>query len=1199
MKSTSRIVNPYIRRKKEPSINAAKGPASTKALASKGAAVIVPKPISSTKSTQGQPMKHPAPALKQKPSPSLPKVEPNPLITDNQTTAPKANISSKGFSAAVSLTSSRNPKTLKQKLKQDIENLKRAKALQKKKAIEEKRRKEIELLRLKAEEEAQKHKLQQQTATFPTPHTAGSPHASVISASSPMADLQRAAVVSVEKSHPTPTTGPSLVVASVGSMRKVHSPTDPLGAKTNETTTDTVQQGRPEKVGDTTEKSTHNLQFVRKLEREPHELKTSQDTCPISTPKEIRMQTNSRVASDIVESSPQADSNQTIEARSQKQHKGATQTLVVPSPGKVKSPPSQKNEEYLKGSPLTKLKSQETLPRSTAFVTTGPAPLPSYNPNTSMQPLAPYHEHPSPYLTQAFYPGGIHQAVGTNPVAMTLNPMSGSNWYNPWLSYLAMDQNGISPFGGAYGNALYQPTCYMPGPHPPQPTFPPIVSGAYHQRPRPPPPATQVTPKVLAGSVLDYPSPYATTHELVGEPILLLKGTHTSSYGVVVEVRSESALVEPEWLDRQAVSSNLSAEKDKPEIGSPDMNLANSNEIKAPRRRRRRHIFSSMMVLNPEKQNKLEVQRANVLQKGDIILRIGDHSTAGCTFGEACKLFNSATKTNVTENYSCGVYVVVARLRPPQQPKVLLPTIQIPTSMRAVTTMDVHRWAFLKLKGFLKNGRLLGANLTFNDMQQLSASMADTPLEELENAWQRNAQEVKRTMVSKATQHWKMEWSKESPAIKDTVQRTYLSDAQRSRMRAAARPRNGCKCGSKSHMFVNNPACPLYSNLFKFGLEPSSTDGDTPTKSKKIKFQDRKLKTVEAAFTERIAREKLEKEEEEAEATFVDRAEAIQLRELRQAIFAPSLTVMIMSAIAALKPVFDRVKGRKSLVCNSISEQCQNKDPKVGSSKESETGVDTRADDAVDDNDDDDNVPLVNLGKRNLPDTQPSHSKKVKLESINVDLECLAQILLYVSERWGHAYREPSNVDYAWRWELFHGQIGTSNWNTSAQNPRGSLSLENIRFALDKKVISLLQHDDAKTPAQMEAVTLLSVMLDPSVSGIVDEILALRHSSVVRTDSSGIPRLSGSWYKHVDLLVLEEMAACWSFEMDPVGKYGVHDSIRNLATKWIRHEEGWALTSDPEDIIYDSDEFALWREAFETKHEEQVEQLQGVGKYGV
>jgi len=287
-----------------------------------------------------------------------------------------------------------------------------------------------------------------------------------------------------------------------------------------------------------------------------------------------------------------------------------------------------------------------------------------------------------------------------------------------------------------------------------------------------------------------------------------------------------------------------------------------------------------------------------------------------------------------------------------------------------------------------------------------------------------------------------------------------------------------------------------------------------------------------------------------------------------------------------------------------VSEPCQSKtflgdkiDLKVGSSRKAETGADTREGDIEDDDDDD--VLLVNLGKRNLPAAPSSHSKKAKSESTNIDLECLARILLYMSERWGHVYREPSNVDYAWRWELFHGQIGTSNWNTSAKNPRSSLSLENIRFALDENVISLLRHGEAKTPAQMEAVTLLSVVLDPSSSGIIDEILALRQSSVVRTDTFGIPRLSGSWHKYVDLLVLEEMAISWSFEMDPVGKYGVHDSVRNLATKWIRHEEGWALTSDPEDIIYDLEEFTLWREAFGTKHEEQVEQLQGVGKYGI
>ena len=104
---------------------------------------------------------------------------------------------------------------------------------------------------------------------------------------------------------------------------------------------------------------------------------------------------------------------------------------------------------------------------------------------------------------------------------------------------------------------------------------------------------------------------------------------------------------------------------------------------------------------------------------------------------------------------------------------------------------------------------------------------------------------------------------------------------------------------------------------------------------------------------------------------------------------------------------------------------------------------------------------------------------------------------------------------------------------------------------------------------------------------------------MIRIDSFGVPRLSSSWFKNVDVLVLEEMMACWSLEADPQGRYAIHDTIRCVGNKWIRHDEGWALTSAPDDIIYDSDEFAAWRSAFETRHEEKEDDKNGVGRFGI
>jgi hypothetical protein len=478
--------------------------------------------------------------------------------------------------------------------------------------------------------------------------------------------------------------------------------------------------------------------------------------------------------------------------------------------------------------------------------------------------------------------------------------------------------------------------------------------------------------------------------------------------------------------------------------------------------------------------------------------------------------------------------------------------------------------------------------------------ISELSLSALEGAWQIVAENLRKQMNSKALLHWKEQWSLEASSVLQSTNRTHLTDAQRSRLRALARPAKGCKCGSKSHAFVNDLACPLYSNLRRLGkFEENVSNVEQSTISKSIQFQERKLKAVEAAFTERIVREREEKEKEAAEASFVDHAEKFQLRELGQAIFAPSLTTMTLSCIAALKDEFERVRASKEEVSGHSLPSEDLPSITTNKTKSPEPGSKPNEMDAHNDDDDDD-VPLEELAKRSLSKQEIQPPKKRKADTAIVDFECLALMLRHLSKRWGHVYEEPNDVDYAWRWELFHGQMGTLNWDTSSKNPRKSFSLENVLFLLDDKTINSLRFiGEPKTPTQNEALTQLSFLIDPSRTGIIDELFALQQTGVVRMDSSGIPRLSSSWFKNVDVLVLEEMAACWCAEADPQGRYGIHETIKILATKWIKHDEGWALTSDPDDIVFETAEFATWRDAFETKHEETTDDAHGIGRFGI
>ena len=97
-----------------------------------------------------------------------------------------------------------------------------------------------------------------------------------------------------------------------------------------------------------------------------------------------------------------------------------------------------------------------------------------------------------------------------------------------------------------------------------------------------------------------------------------------------------------------------------------------------------------------------------------------------------------------------------------------------------------------------------------------------------------------------------------------------------------------------------------------------------------------------------------------------------------------------------------------------------------------------------------------------------------------------------------------------------------------------------------------------------------------------------------------IPVLAKSWYENVDLLILEDMKDNWGVKADPGGRFGVRDSIRRrLHSKWVRTYDGWALSRNRKEIIYDFGEFDEWRETFETKHQVEGEETEGIGQFGI
>lgn len=1263
MKSTSRISNPYLSRKKPsgpaPTNNATTPPSQPP----RPAATAVAPHQKATMALQHPPARalsaekaHPLATVKA--PPSIKPAVATPKAAAKANTTPLYNRTALPLTASSTLR--QPPKTLKSKLKQEIEALKRAKLLQKQRAEEQKRCRAYEALQKKAagaarKEEARRSAAAAAAASSTTLKAVQLSSATVVKPMVPLStnhdgarkvalpNTETTKIQSLSKPSDTPSANPALI------QNLPDNKPSPTVATSVESSTDVSPQTAL-KVG---ESRAEPEQEVLVKDETSHPSPQSSLAGPTTEPNVQYTPVGATVSANPhvrVSSSPA-----TAASWKPSMSRPPLTSLAATSRSPLR--------ELATMAPLTDVQGQTISPVATA-------PLASKEPvanplgsilstPTMRQPPPPHAQyghfaqgHSSPPLVaanQAFpsqlsaypTPGNVAPMPYHTPAMNTWQsqPAPNPQWHNPWLSYMSMghpmmQQSLGNPgvpnpmltnsFGYSLPTASPYPPPYAAVASPPT-QVPPAMRVPPRVPPRPPPPKV---PERLA-KVLDAPSPYALTHILVSEPIVLLKESPSSSFGINVGLHSESALVEPEWLAKEVrglvttptkreVPSTTSAIPTPTQVASqvaatlpgvtPPQGADGTITADAKtRRRRRRHVFRVMMVVDATSQNQRGKDRPSLLKTGDIVIKIGDHPLAGRTFVEACQLFKTADGQLGDDKWIRST-ITVARRRPPPAPKVqvLVPqqSIGFPPA-RHITDDDVAQWVFCRLRGLFKNGRLLGLPPSESEYREIHTTeggpLAELNCTFLEEAWQKRSREIHFNMNNKALLHWKSEWQKESAAIREAYDRSYLSDAQRSRMRGATRPNNACKCQSKAHRFIDDPSCPLYSNLRNLeGMDIDTTDADTPSKPKKMRFQDRKLNAIESAFTERIVREKAEKDRENNEAAFVDRAEDIQVSVLGQAIFTPSLTAMAVSCIAALKPEFERIKERNMKDAKLKSDSAREKE--VTSSQAPVEKCEDAGRNEDDDDDDDDDMPLIDLAKRSAQNMDMGRSKKPKLDTTLFDFECLARILQFISKRWGHVFREPNDVDYAWRWEIYHGQTGTSEWNTSAQNPRrsGALSYENIRFEIDDKLLSHLKFSETPgTVEQKEAAKVLLCLADSSRTGLIDELLALHSSSILRIEN-GVPRLSSTWYANVDVLLLEEMGACWNAEADPLGRYGIHDTIRKtLSNEWVRRENGWAFSFDPVDLVYDVEEFEMWRNAFETKHEEKADDLHGVGRFGI
>jgi hypothetical protein len=675
-----------------------------------------------------------------------------------------------------------------------------------------------------------------------------------------------------------------------------------------------------------------------------------------------------------------------------------------------------------------------------------------------------------------------YQYSTPNPVSLQHYPMGPSvpTAYN----HPAMNYGGYHPYANLYQNVqqawgmqqhqqqlqhFYPPTAFQQPPI--SYSMPSSVPFSLAAKPPPPPPRPVVskppTPKrgaELLAHALEVPSPFVSTHELLPFTVTIVKKPG-ESFGVTIKAEIESALVEPEWLERlpggehkqispvsikngpAAVESKadaivavgkteteteasaiaampLQSEKEKTMdvsssggiVSAGDAKVANTQKVEdaKPRRARRRRVFfAALAVVNPTIQNQRLAlpDPSKMLMQGDILLVINGIKTAGRTFKEACALFASCNQVANDGMVHCTVTVARRKTKPVNvtvPPVTANLLVALPTTGPAVRELDVgplkpsesSAFANALLKAVLDSKRLLGrpvADSLLRSVTSLEPALSSRYFPTLKDSLSNASKGIERLMTERARNYWEIQWKNEPTEVKlPGVE--FLTDAQRSTMRAAPRPPKGCRCGKIDHEYCHDHRCPLFSDVR--AADPVSAESMANGSKRTLsKLPPRDLNTVETAFKDRFVRLQAEKEAQETEARFVARMEDIQVKKHSKAVFAPSLAAMVLCTVVELEADF------KNDVFEPLS-------PVVASETSRLAAAPTNANDSDEDSDDED-VPLAALGKRTQNDSNSLANKKQKAEMF-VRRKFLAKLIQSISKKWGHVYREPSDVEYAW-----------------------------------------------------------------------------------------------------------------------------------------------------------------------------------------
>eukprot|EP00980_Cylindrotheca_fusiformis_P006231 scaffold1334_cov123-Cylindrotheca_fusiformis.AAC.1 len=465
----------------------------------------------------------------------------------------------------------------------------------------------------------------------------------------------------------------------------------------------------------------------------------------------------------------------------------------------------------------------------------------------------------------------------------------------------------------------------------------------------------------------------------------------------------------------------------------------NGTEASKPRKQRRRRVmYSVMLVLDAEKQNKFREilgykEGELLLQPGDIIVSIGGVDIAGMPFDRACATFASKAET-VDGTKICTKLMVARRPKPVVPPAAVKVSNRVPkatnikksqpvaSAPRPVLTVDDRSefqgnelavLADCVIRAIHKPSRMLGQPLSLDNtcldtMSTLCRRLATLKqhfkydgnitlpfrsISTLQSKWMERTRSVESDF---RTKH-QVKWARAIESEGGSVGVTFASDAERSALRHMPRPVKGCRCKRDDHEYLHDPKCLLYRDICK--LVPDEVlSGLWKTDEKVSKKKDVGLNVVEKGFKDRMMRLKKTAEMEEAEARFVAHMEDIQVKQCKKAVFAPTaLASMVLSTVFELQREFP---------VSYVPE-----------------------DDSDEDEEEEEDVPLAMMvdGKRNSPASseQPKRKRRKRMPQPNklISFRYLLRMFQHISKVWGHVYREPSHEDYAWYVKLCLSQI--------------------------------------------------------------------------------------------------------------------------------------------------------------------------------